>query len=185
MIVQEEDYINCLKHSGVKGMHWHHHKVKELSPGIPKGANVVKLKDYKGPIYFVSEVNMNAKTLSPRVPSNYFTKNRYEDGVTPRVCFAPSVDQCIMALSLKATNHKYYVHSPDKSIEHDVYKPNDKAVPDSKITDELWIKEPVKLKLVGEILVIGDKGNDGLPFKYGDKTAELYEWDYKWTKEHT
>ena len=62
-------------------------------------------------------------------------------------------------------------------------KPTVEEVPDSEITDETWITCPVKIKKVGKIKVLGDSGLDGHPFNYGDKTAELYDWDWEWLEE--
>lgn len=129
-------------------------------------------------IYHLSQSNLDGKTLSPRVPSNYFTKNGYEDGKTARVCFAKSIDMCLRALSQKCTDMELFVHIPDG--KYNIYIPSTKEVPDAKITSEAWIKEPVKLKCIGKIKVIKDKGEDGIPYKYGDNTAELYDWEWKW-----
>ena len=61
-----------------------------------------------------------------------------------------------------------------------MYKPNTKAVPDANITDELWITNPVKIKPMGKIKVTGNKGRDGITFKYGDHQAELYnDWIFE------
>lgn len=129
-------------------------------------------------VYHLSQSNLDGKTLSPRVPSNYFTKNGYEDGKTARVCFAKSIDMCLRALSQKCTDMELFVHVPDG--KYNIYIPSTKEVPDAKITSEVWIKEPVKLKCIGKIKVIKDKGEDGIPYKYGDNTAELYDWEWKW-----
>lgn len=129
-------------------------------------------------VYHLSQSNLDGKTLSPRVPSNYFTKNGYEDGKTARVCFAKSIDMCLRALSQKCTDMELFVHIPDG--KYNIYIPSAKEVPDAKITSEVWIKEPVKLKCIGKIKVIKDKGEDGIPYKYGDNTAELYDWEWKW-----
>lgn len=131
-------------------------------------------------VYHLSQSNLDGKTLSPRVPSNYFTKNGYEDGKTVRVCFAKSIDMCLRALSQKCTDMELFVHIPDG--KYNIYIPSTKEVPDAKITSEVWIKEPVKLKCIGKIKVIKDKGEDGIPYKYGDNTAELYDWEWNWVE---
>jgi hypothetical protein len=130
-------------------------------------------------IYFLSSSD-SIKTLSPRVPNNFFTKNGYEDAKTKRVCFAPSIDQCLMALSQNLTGKEFYVYNPAR--KYNTYKPNIKEVPDSKITGEIWIKEPVELVCIGKIEVIKDKGLPGHKFTYGDNTAELYDWEWKWVE---
>lgn len=129
-------------------------------------------------IYHLSQTNLDDKTIQPTVPSNYMTKNGYEDGKTKRVCFATSIDGCLRGLSQKCKGMKLFVHIPDGN--YNIYKPSNKEVPDASITGEVWIKKAVKMKCIGQIYVIGDKGKDGIPYKYGDKTAELYDWDWKW-----
>lgn len=129
-------------------------------------------------LYHLSQSNLDGKTLQPRIPSNFLVKNGYEDGKTERVCFAKSIDGSLRGMSQNLKGMKLYVHIPDGN--YNIYNPTTKQVPDCKITSEVWIKEPVKLKCIGQIEVIKDKGEDGIPYKYGNNTAELYDWDWKW-----
>jgi hypothetical protein len=135
----------------------------------------------KNNLYFLSRDNHDQDILVPRVPENYFTKNGYEDNKTPRVCFAKSIDGALMALSRRVTGETLYVHTPINSVRYTT--PTIKQVPDCKITGEVWVKEPVKIKYIGKILVTGDAGEDGIPFKYGDNTAYLYKWNWRWINE--
>ena len=132
--------------------------------------------------YFVSESN-DIKSLVPRIPDNYMTRHGYEDSKTPRVCFAPSINSCLMALSQKCTGMELYVYIPDGNYE--IYHPSVNQVPDVNITGEVWIKSKVRVKKIGKIKVIGDKGLDGHPYRYGNKTAELYDWDWKWIEKYS
>lgn len=129
-------------------------------------------------VYHLSQSNLDGKTLFPKIPDNFLTKNGYEDSKTGRVCFAKSIDGSLRGLSQNLTGKEYFVHIPDG--KYNIYTPSIKEVPDAKITSEVWIKEPVKLKCIGKIKVIKDKGEDGIPYKYGDNTAELYDWEWKW-----
>ena len=147
-------------------------KTGSIEESVVTESNNIKSKG----IYCISE-NPNLKTLNPRVPDNYMTKNGYEDSKTKRVCFAPTIDQCLMGLSQNLEGKEFYVYIPDG--KYDLYYPTTKEVPDSEITNEIWIKEPVNVKLVSKIKVIKDKGLDGKKYKYGNHEAELYEWDWK------
>ena len=180
--IMNSKYSRELRHHGIIGQKW---GVKngppyplnsELKNRTP--AKIKTIKNYKGDLYFISESDMNGKTLQPRVPDNYFTKNGYEDCSTPRVCFAQSVDGCLKGLSQNLKGRTFNAYSPSEKIST-VFKPNIGAVPDADVTGELWVKEPVTLKQVGKIFVSGDDGKDGLPFEYGDHMAELYGWNYK------
>ena len=140
-----------------------------------------KIKSKK--LYFLSNTNMDQTILQPRIPNNYLVKNGYEDDKTKRICFAPSIDKCLMGLSRNLKGERLCVHV---AVDYDnlkMKKPTVKEVPDSKITGEIWILEPVELEYIGDIEVIKDKGLEGHKFKYGDnKEAELYDWEWKWIK---
>ena len=130
-------------------------------------------------LYFISEKNID-NVLFPRIPDNYFTKNGYEDNVQKRVCFCKTIEKCLMALSKNCENLIFNVYEVDDVNNYEVYKPNINEVPDSIITEELWILTPVKLKLIGKIKCTNSVENDGYAFNYGDNTAKLYEWNYEW-----
>ena len=132
-------------------------------------------------LYFISELK-GLKKLNPRIPNNYLTKNGYEDGKTARVCFSTDIGKCLTALSMNCAGRKYYVYSP--AYQYNVKTPTIKQVPDVKITDEKWITETVDLVCIGKIECTKDKGTDGMPYKYGSNTAELYEWDWKWLEKY-
>ena len=135
-------------------------------------------------IYFLSESNMDGKTLLPRIPSNYMTKNGYEESKTPRVCFSVSIDGSLMGLSQNLKDKELYVHIPESEVN--IYKPSVKQVPDCKITGEVWVKDKVNIKCIGKIKVIKDKGLPGHRYMYGDgKSAELYDWDWKWEEKYS
>ena len=151
----------------------------ELDKGVIEESYLEESSNNK--LYFISE-KQDLKKLEPRIPNNFFTKNGYEDSKTPRVCFSTDIDKCLSALSMNCTNHEYYVYSPAK--DYKVITPTQKQVPDVKITDEKWITEPVELICIGKILCTGDDGKDGMPFKYGNNTAELYGWKWKWIEKH-
>ena len=58
-------------------------------------------------LFFLSQTNMDGKTLTPRIPKNFFTENGFEDNKTKRVCFATSIDACLMGLSMNCTNKEF------------------------------------------------------------------------------
>ena len=129
-------------------------------------------------LFFVSPIRHDDKTLTPRVPKNFLTENGFEDNTTPRVCFSPKIDGCLIALSQNLEGKILYVHSPveqPKRIKH----PTEKQVPDVKHTGEVWVMEPVTIRAVKKI-VVGTAKPKPLKYTYGGKyTAELYAWNYK------
>ncbi len=181
-ILEEE---NHLEHNGIKGQKWGvrngppYPLNSDLRNKTP--AKVEEIRNYKGKLYWLSEEDLDGKTLEPRIPDNFFTKNKYEDYQTKRLCFAPSIDQSLSAISQNLTGKTYNVYEPEQKVST-VWRPNKGAVPDSDITGELWVKEPTKLKKTGTITVSGDDGKDGMRFEYGDSEAELYGWNWNWKK---
>lgn len=137
--------------------------------------------------------DLNGKTFKPRIPS-YLTKksnndsNEYkEDKTTPRVCFSPSIEGCLRAIlsaekNLDIVGERIYVYIPDKPISEYKVKTNkeiikEKLVFDAKMTKEIWILEPVKLKLYGVIYVDQVKNIRQSETLEGDPIGKV---DYKW-----
>ena len=145
-------------------------KIIFLNESVEKETNLI----------FLSDKNMDGKTLTPRVPNNFLIKNGYEDSTTSRICFASSIDKALMAISRNLKGEELYVHIPKNINKKAIYKPTVKEVPDVKITGEIWYKEPVDLECVGKILITADDGKDGHKYTYGNKTAELYGWNWEW-----
>ena len=174
--------MNELYHYGVKGMKWGVRRTPEqLGHKNKKIPNALKLENYKGKLYFISENNIDGETLIPRIPKNFLTEHGYEDKTIPRICFSDDPGKCLTALSQNVKGKTFYVYEPDNSARKNLYKPNSKAVPDQAITNEMWVTQPVKINRVGSIYVVGDDGKDGMKYSYGNgKNAELYGWNYIW-----
>lgn len=133
-------------------------------------------------LYHISN-RQNIKTINPSIPNNFMTKNNYEENKIKRVCFAPSIEQCLMGLSRNCEGEEFYVYIPIK--DYKTYSPNIKDVPDSGITEEIWINEPVDVICIGKIKVLDTNKTPGKSYTYGNgKTAELYAFDYKWIEKY-
>lgn len=127
-------------------------------------------------LFFLSETNMDGQILTPRIPRNFFTDNGFEDNKTRRVCFAPSIDKCLLGLSMNCKNKEYFVHVPIGSFT--VIYPTKIDVPDIEITGEIWVCDPVKIECVGKIKV---DDRNGLVYKYtyGDNINDvLFGWNW-------
>jgi ribosomal protein S18 acetylase RimI-like enzyme len=134
------------------------------------------------------------KVFTPRVPE-YLTKTKfgkddpyYEDMEIPRVCFSPSIEGALHAITspgdrIVMGGREYYVYIPEKPI--DQYKRitnkeliDRKLVFDAKYTKECWITEPVKLILYGTIMVDQVSNVKLKPSVTGD--AKLSVASFKW-----
>lgn len=154
--------------------------------------NGVNPKSKKLFFHISMDSKMNGKTLKPRIPSYISEKgsksDKYkEDETTPRVCFSPSIEGCLNAIistqkNLDIVGKNIFVYVPEKGISEYKIKTNkelikEKLVFDATTTGEMWILEPVKLKLYGVIVVdqvknVHEKKTvDGIP--HG-------RFDYKW-----
>ena len=140
--------------------------------------NESNIDEYK---YYHLSKESDLSIVEPSIPDNYMTKNKFEDHKTKRVCFAPSINQCLMAMSRNLTGETFYVYTLYESDYKKIKKPSVNQVPDVNITGEVWITDSVKVKYIGKIRVTGVSTNDGYSYMYGDDKkhkAELYDWDY-------
>lgn len=105
-------------------------------------------------LYHISE-NPNLTVMTPRVPQNRLVSKGYENGTIGRVCFAPTIADCISAAPRGKAGEVLYVYLAQGVNPEYVYKPTINDVPDSKYTHEVWYLKPVNVKKVG-VIVVGD-----------------------------
>lgn len=140
--------------------------------------------------------NLDGKTLKPRVP-NYLTQQEefdrdkdpyFEETKTPRVCFSNSIEGCLNAMisagdRVATGGDELYVYIPVKPISEYKTKLNkdlvkDKDVFDAKSTGEIWILEPVQLKLYGTIMI--DQLSNHKAVNTVNKAGKVSRITYKW-----
>lgn len=127
-------------------------------------------------LYFVSEDGKLNK-LKPRIPNNALTNNDIENNNIPRICFAPSIQQCLQGINAESSS-EYYVYVPKGNLfKHKIYKCTPKEVPDSNLTDEYWCLDDIEIEVLYKIKtgkIIPSKS-----FKYADvinyKILESYQ----------
>lgn len=130
-------------------------------------------------LYHLSETNLDGNILHPRVPNNYMTNNGYEENKTPRVCFSTSIEGSLIGMSANLKGKTFYVHELISYNNLKIKENKDilNMVPDANLTKETWVLNPVKVKCVSKIKVT-DSNDKVLKYKYGDKEAETYTWNY-------
>ena len=128
---------------------------------IPKEL-FIKNKNFS--LFHVSP-NKNIKELIPRIS----TKRLYNENIRiPRISAAPSIDACFRAVGLSLNKNDrpktYYVYKLRIDQNTRIVKPSTDLVPDQPYTNEYWILDPIKVDLLGYIVVSLDKKNNKLKF---------------------
>lgn len=144
------------------------------------------------PSWITNEVKKNPnfiKELEKLKDSNSTSGTGFEEYMTPRVCFSPSIEGCLNAIinekgRMHLHNETLYVYIPEKPINEYKTKTNrqilkDGDIFDANVTQEMWILEPVKLKYVGSIVVDKITGEHIKKFA-NNKNKTNIKYDYKW-----
>lgn len=149
-------------------------------------------------VFHVSmDKHIDGQVWQPRVPDYLDPYNPedtgFEDNTTPRICFSTSIEGALNGITVNLqrqspdTFDKMYVYVPEKPWKEYKHKTNkqlvkDKLVYDANVTREVWIMEPVRMKLYGVIRVdqIADaKRKSVVPTSKGQKDTRNY-FTYKW-----
>lgn len=130
-----------------------------------------------GEIFHISVNNLDSLTVFPHVPNNSMVSHGYEDGITPRISFAPTIGQCLRGMAQDIKGMEFFVHIPVNKPT--IVKPTAKQVPDVAITGEIWSTTPVMMKCIGKIRVTSARA-EPTSFKYGNGSAQSYAWNYQW-----
>lgn len=140
-----------------------------MNTDIPKELFV---KDKNFSLYHVSP-NKNIKELTPMITSK---RLRNENIRIARVSAAPSIDACFRAVGLtlnKGDKPKtYYVYKLRIDETTRLVKPSTDLVPDQTYTNEYWILDPIKVDLLGYIVVSLDKKTNKLKFDDSNMSNE-------------
>lgn len=133
-------------------------------------------------LYHLSEDDLNNKLITPRVPYNKLTKTGFENCSIARICFAPNVENCLIAIGDDLQDKIFNVYEPMnynnlQIISNDEIVKNN-YVADAFLTREVWVTNPVIMKYLYKIKVLNavDK-----PFKvqYDDEICSEYSWNYE------
>lgn len=113
-------------------------------------------------LFHISKNCLDGKTLNPNIPDNEFTKRGIENNSIPRICFAPTVNQCLLALGIDKYKDRpepeiYFIHEPidyynlEIISNEEIVKNN--YVPNAEKTKETWVIEPCEVECVGIIII--------------------------------
>lgn len=130
-------------------------------------------------LYYVSSLsNLSGKYLSPGIPNNFLTNNKIGDYKTRRVCFYPTIDEALTALSQELSNKELYVYKARNISRDSLYKPDISEVPNCLLTNEYWYLNKVELSYLGKLKVIGPEKE--LQFHYGPRSTKRILKIWKW-----
>lgn len=110
---------------------------------------LVNKKDLFGlKLYFISKKD-NIKKLKPRIPKAVLSIPNAEDRKIDRICFAPSIEQCLLAIGFEGD---YYVYTPKNNmVDLRWHKCTPKDAYFSFWTDEYWCLDEVELVKIAKI----------------------------------
>lgn len=125
-----------------------------------------------------NEINTDYE-LKPGIPNNYLTELGFEDTIQERLVFYPSIQKALYRDSfVNLKNKTFTVYEPIYNSL--LYVPQCSESPTAKITDEVWIMSPVKVKRVGAIKVKGPIKETEPTYTYGSgNTGSMKTWDYE------
>ena len=161
-----------------------------------------KDKHFRKLYFHVSgDEHLDGQVFKPRVPSyiepgdTADTSTEFEDATIPRVCFSPTIEGAMNAIICKINPQhpvpykRLAVYIPEKPFNDYKHKTNkeiikEKLVFDASSTGEVWIMEPVRMKLFGIIeidsykrakMVSNVKNNKG---ERSQKRYYIFKWHW-------
>ena len=146
--------ISCIPNS--QGTKYLCGKITELYEYVKKSilTEETRLDNTPSNMYHLSTENHDGDVFEPRYYDNDNVKAGTERRVK-RICFSDSINGCIYSIFPSgAYDVDLYVHVPGSEVTK-VYETTQDDIYDSKITHELWVKEPVTMKCIGKIHISG------------------------------
>ena len=124
-------------------------------------------------LFHVSDIS-DLTTLSPKIPRG-LDESSWEDITIPRVCFTPSIRQCLIGLQIPESEFKdissvqRYVYIPENIKPRDIISNKEiverALVFDAHITEETWVIRKVNVKLKYIIKVFNYRTSKPIVFK--------------------
>lgn len=146
--------VSCIPNS--QGTKYLCGKITDLYDYVKKSTLLeeARLDNTPDNMYHLSTENHDGDVFEPRYYDNDNVKAGTERRVK-RICFSDSINGCIYSIFPSgAYDVDLYVHVPESEVTK-VYETTPDDIYDSKITHELWVKEPVTMKCIGKIHISG------------------------------
>lgn len=159
------------------------YRIKDLKEGTNPNKvlsrKIVRLQDVPSLIMLSEKEIDTDKELLPTIPNNFLTEYGYEDTIQERLTFFPSIKDALYTDTF--TNLKNKVYNVYEPIYNSlVHKASIEEIPTAKITNEIWITRPTKVKKIGKIKVKNAIDND-LEYVYGPNKnlGRMKTWNYE------
>ena len=148
-----------------KDEYWMKYK-RDKSKSVTESLYIESFTDGKTMFHISKQSYLDGQIFKPRIPEYLGEYNPndtdFENNTTPRVCVSPSIEGCFNAIYCAffpqhpLPSDKLYVYTPEKPFREYKHKTNkeiirDKDVYDANLTKEVWILEPVRMRLYGVI----------------------------------
>lgn len=148
------------------------------------------------PRYYHVSTDSFLTRVTPRIPipAKFNISESNENRRTKRVCFAPSVDMCLVGKHIHTKEeefkqivkledkYRYYVYEPIEEFE--VYIPNTRQVPDVEYTGEVWSLRKVNVRQVGMIEVLRES-NRTMVSQADGRTLIIPTYEWKWLADNS
>lgn len=138
-------------------------------------------------VFMATKRRLTGKIINPYIPEeNLYVRFGVNDNKVLRVPFSKTIEGAIMISDTSILpGQSLSIYSPDGKYKQ--YTPTLKQVPQSIVSNEVWIKEPVKLKYVGKIHIGKKKGFVNWNYlrkhpvnRFSSETAHNELWNWLW-----
>lgn len=123
--------------------------------------------------------NLDKDIIQPKIPQTLLVQQKHADYKTKRVCFYPSIDSAITALSTTLKGVTLFVYQPVGLHTDSLIKTDITSLPTAPLTGEYWYLAPIQLKKVAEIKIL--KPLKSLEYTHGPRSTKdyLYKWEWE------
>lgn len=134
-------------------------------------------------LYYISLYpGLEKEIISPAVPNNFLTREKFQDNKTKRIRLYNTIEDALGGLFLgqKLENSELYVYSPMNINKESLIEPNDiLTAPYYNCINELWYLKTCRLKPLGKIKVLDLK--ETKHYLYGPRQTKgnVYIWNWE------
>lgn len=131
--------------------------------------------------YISSDPNLDKAIVSPDLPNNFLTREKFQDNKTKRIRLYNTVEDALGGLFLgqNLKDSTLFVYTPVNIDKESLLEPRDlSSIPFYNCVDELWYLRSCRFKRIGEIK-IGDI-KETRHYLYGPRQTKgsVYIWNW-------